>query len=47
MNERDSQALREITRLCGVGQNLVLRGQAWCQEDPDNVPGLAAESLII
>ena len=47
MNERDSRALREITRLCGVGQNLVLRGQAWCQEDPDNVPGLAAESLII
>ncbi|MDN5716279.1 MAG: DUF86 domain-containing protein [Janibacter sp.] len=39
--------MREIVRLCGVGANLVARGNEWYLGDPDNVPGLAAESLII
>ncbi|PQZ95991.1 hypothetical protein CQ018_01515 [Arthrobacter sp. MYb227] len=47
MNTRDATVLTEIIRLCGVGQNLVARGEAWYRGDPDNVPGLAAESLII
>lgn len=47
MNERDAAILREIVRLCGVGANLVARGHAWYVGDPDNVPGLAAESLIV
>ncbi|WP_026552526.1 HepT-like ribonuclease domain-containing protein [Arthrobacter sp. H20] len=47
MNKRDGAALREILRLCGVGANLVARGDEWYLGDPDNVPGLAAESLII
>jgi hypothetical protein len=47
MNERDAAALREIVRLCDVGAGLVARGHAWYEGDPDNVPGLAAESLII
>lgn len=47
MNKRDAAALREIVRLCGVGANLVARGEEWFLGDPDNVPGLAAESLII
>lgn len=47
MNGRDGAALTEIVRLCGVGANLVSRGHEWYLNDPDNVPGLAAESLII
>lgn len=47
MNERDDAALTEIVRLCGVGANLVARGDKWYLVDPDNVPGLATESLII
>lgn len=47
MNERDAAALGEVVRLCGVGANLVSRGHEWYLDDPDNVPGLAAESLII
>ncbi len=47
MNVRDAAALREIDRLCGIGANLVGRGHAWYAGDADNVPGLAAESLII
>lgn len=47
MNQRDAAALREIVRLCGVGAALVKRGRAWYVGDADNVPGLAAESLII
>ncbi|HEV7168375.1 MAG TPA: HepT-like ribonuclease domain-containing protein [Micrococcaceae bacterium] len=47
MNQRDGAALTEIVRLCGVGANLVTRGDGWYFGDPDNVPGLAAESLII
>ncbi|OMH24982.1 hypothetical protein BKD30_06960 [Tersicoccus phoenicis] len=47
MNERDAATLREVVRLCGVGANLVGRGHDWYVDDPDNVPGLAAESLII
>lgn len=47
MNDRDAASLTEIVRLCGVGANLVARGDQWYLADPDNVPGLAAESLII
>ncbi|MET3204522.1 MULTISPECIES: HepT-like ribonuclease domain-containing protein [unclassified Arthrobacter] len=47
MNKRDDAALTEIIRLCGVGANLVARGDEWYLGDPDNVPGLASESLII
>lgn len=47
MNMRDEAALTEIVRLCGVGANLVARGDEWYLGDPDNVPGLAAESLIV
>ncbi|SFR98548.1 Protein of unknown function DUF86 [Agrococcus baldri] len=47
MKQRDTAALREIVRLCAVGSNLVARGEEWYLGDPDNVPGLAAESLII
>jgi uncharacterized protein with HEPN domain len=47
MKKRDDAALTEIVRLCGVGANLVARGDEWYLGDPDNVPGLAAESLII
>ena len=47
MNARDAAALREIIRLCDIGAGLVARGHAWYLGDPDNVPGLAAESLIV
>lgn len=47
MNPRDAAALREIVRLCDVGADLVARGHDWYIKDPNNVPGLAAESLII
>lgn len=47
MNMRDEAALTEIVRLCGVGANLVARGDEWYLGDLDNVPGLAAESLIV
>lgn len=47
MNKRDDSALKEIVRLCNVGANLVARGDEWYLGDRDNVPGLAAESLII
>ncbi|MFJ4026410.1 DUF86 domain-containing protein [Paenarthrobacter sp. NPDC089989] len=47
MNQRDAAALKEILRLCHVGADLVARGHRWYTSDPDNVPGLAAESLII
>lgn len=47
MNARDAAALREIERLCEVGAELVGRGHDWYAGDPSNVPGLAAESVII
>lgn len=47
MNERDVAALREIVRLCLVGEGLANRGRDWYLGDASNVPGLAAESLII
>ncbi|MCP2047519.1 UNVERIFIED_ORG: uncharacterized protein with HEPN domain [Paenarthrobacter nicotinovorans] len=47
MNPRDVAALGEIVRLCEVGAALTARGHAWYVGDADNVPGLAAESLII
>lgn len=34
-------------RLCLVGEELASRGHAWYVGDASNVPGLAAESLII
>jgi len=47
MSDRDSRALKEILRLCAIGADLVARGHDWYTGDPDNVPGLAAESLIV
>lgn len=47
MTPQDVGALREIVRLCDVGANLVARGRDWYTGDRDNVPGLAAESLIL
>ena len=47
MISRDEAALREIIRLCDVGARLVARGHDWYTNDPDGVPGLAAESLIL
>lgn len=47
MNSRDASILREIVRLCGIGAHLVARGHEWYTGDVDNVPGLAAESLIM
>lgn len=47
MNARDGAALAEIVRLCDVAARLVARGEHWYRADPDNVPGLAAESLIV
>lgn len=46
-DERTYAALREILRICDVGARLVARGAEWYASDPDNIPGLAAESLII
>jgi hypothetical protein len=43
----EDRLLREIVRLCDLGGNLVARGHDWYVGDPDNVPGLAAESVII
>ncbi len=36
-----------MIRLCEVGEQLVARGYGWYCSDPDNVPGMACESLII
>lgn len=47
MTSRDEAGLREIVRLCEVGARLAARGREWYAGDPDNVPGLAVESLII
>ena len=47
MNTRDVAALQEIVRLCDVAARLVNRGVEWYGSDPDDVPGLAAESLVI
>ena len=47
MKSRDELALREIIRLCLSGEALAARGYDWYVGDPENVPGLAAESLII
>lgn len=47
MRPRDAAALREIVRLCDVGASLAARGHDWYAGDPDNVPGLAAESIVI
>lgn len=47
MNSRDLAALGEIVRLCDTAADIVARGEAWYSGDADNVPGLAAESLII
>ena len=47
MNERDRKALLELLRLCEVCAVFVSRGHDWYLGDADNVPGLAAESLIV
>lgn len=47
MNARDAATLREIVRLCSVGAHFVARGHEWYIGDADNVPGLAAEALIV
>ena len=47
MNERDAAALREIIRLSSVGEALAARGHDWYVGDTLNVPGLAAESVIV
>ncbi|GAA3675757.1 hypothetical protein GCM10022237_39150 [Nocardioides ginsengisoli] len=46
-DERTTHALREILRLAEVGRRFAARGHDWYVSDPDNAPGLAAESLII
>lgn len=46
-DEKTYTALSEILRLCEIGERLVARGIEWYSSDPDNVPGLAAESLVI
>lgn len=40
-------AVGEMIRLTDVGASLVARGRGWYDGDPDNVPGLACEGLII
>ena len=47
LDSRDAAALGEIVRLCDVGASLVSRGHDWYASDPDGVPQLAAESLIV
>lgn len=46
-DDRSTHALREILRLTEVGRRFAERGRDWYVSDPDNAPGLAAESLII
>ncbi|WP_370287769.1 DUF86 domain-containing protein [Nocardioides sp.] len=45
--ERTAWALSEILRACETGAHLVHRGRAWFDDDPDGVPWLAAENLVI
>lgn len=40
-------ALAEIHRLTEAGARIAARGHDWYTSDPDNVPGLAAESLVV
>lgn len=47
VTDRDARALAEIVRLCDLGARLVARGDEWYRGDPDDVPGMAAESLVI
>lgn len=47
MSDRDERSLREIVRLCGDGARLAARGHEWYVSDDLNIPGLAAESIII
>lgn len=47
MKERGERALREIVRLCHDGTRLAERGRDWYVSDELNIPGLAAESIII
>jgi uncharacterized protein with HEPN domain len=46
-DERTYTALSEILRICEIGERLVARGSVWYWSDPENLPGLAAESLIV
>lgn len=45
--DRDVRALQEIVRLCDLGARIAARGYDWYLADPDGVPGLAFESLVI
>jgi len=45
--QRTLTALTELLRLTGIGARLVDRGHDWYVADPENVPGLASERLII
>lgn len=47
MNDKDVRSLREIVRLCDAGVQLAARGRDWYLADELNIPGLAAESIII
>ena len=44
---RTLTALTEMLRLTEEGARLVARGHEWYVGDPDNVPGLACEGLVI
>lgn len=44
---RTLNALVEILRLTDVAARLVDRGREWFDADPERVPGLACESLVI
>jgi uncharacterized protein with HEPN domain len=46
-DQKTYTALSEILRICDIGERLVARGANWYSTDEDNVPGLAAESLVI
>ncbi len=46
-NEKIWNALADILRFVEVGHGLAGRGKAWYDGDPANVPGLAAESLVM
>lgn len=44
---RTVRALHEILATCRTARNLADRGRAWFDSDPDAVPQMAAETLVI
>ncbi len=46
-DDRTWTALADILRFVEVGLSLAGRGKVWYDDDPANVPGLAAESLVM